>query len=60
MIAPLDVQLDRDDRTMVQPDVLVVCDRSKGGAAVRLRGAGFCGGDPFPIHMGKGYVREAW
>ena len=29
MIAPLDVQLDRDDRTMVQPDVLVVCDRSK-------------------------------
>ena len=27
--APLDVQLDCDDRTMVQPDVLVVCDRSK-------------------------------
>ena len=28
-VAPLDVQLDMDDRTMVQPDVLVVCDRSK-------------------------------
>ena len=28
-IAPTDVQLDCDDRTMVQPDVLVVCDRSK-------------------------------
>ncbi len=27
--APLDVQLDRDNRTMVQPDVLVVCDRKK-------------------------------
>lgn len=27
--APLDVQLDCDDRTMVQPDVLVVCDREK-------------------------------
>ncbi len=27
--APVDVQLDCDDRTMVQPDVLVVCDRSK-------------------------------
>lgn len=27
--APLDVQLDRNDRTMVQPDVMVVCDRSK-------------------------------
>lgn len=29
MVSPLDVQLDRDDRTMVQPDVVVVCDRSK-------------------------------
>ena len=27
--APLDVQLDCDDRTMLQPDVLVICDRSK-------------------------------
>jgi Uma2 family endonuclease len=28
-IAPTDVQLDCDNRTMVQPDVLVVCDRNK-------------------------------
>lgn len=28
-ISPVDVQLDCDDRTVVQPDVLVVCDRSK-------------------------------
>ena len=28
-VAPLDVQLDRDDKTMVQPDVIVVCDRDK-------------------------------
>lgn len=27
--SPLDVQLDCDNRTMVQPDVLVVCDRKK-------------------------------
>lgn len=27
--APLDVQLDCDDRTMVQPDVIVLCDESK-------------------------------
>lgn len=27
--APVDVQLDSDDKTMVQPDVLVVCDRKK-------------------------------
>lgn len=29
MIAPLDVELDRDNKTRVQPDVLIVCDRSK-------------------------------
>lgn len=28
-IAPLDVRLDCDDRTVVQPDVMVVCDRDK-------------------------------
>jgi Uma2 family endonuclease len=28
-IAPADVQLDCDDKTIVQPDVFVVCDRSK-------------------------------
>lgn len=26
-IAPIDVQLDRDNRTMVQPDVIILCDR---------------------------------
>ena len=28
-VAPADVQLDCDDKTMVQPDVFVVCDRRK-------------------------------
>lgn len=28
-ISPVDVQLDRDDRTMVQPDVLILCDSGK-------------------------------
>ena len=27
--SPIDVQLNCDDKTMVQPDVLVVCDREK-------------------------------
>lgn len=27
--APLDVQLDEDDKTIVQPDVLIICDRAK-------------------------------
>lgn len=29
MFAPVDVRLDCDDKTMVQPDVLILCDRSK-------------------------------
>lgn len=29
LISPIDVQLDCDDKTMLQPDVLVVCDKSK-------------------------------
>ena len=29
LISPVDVQLDCDDRTMVQPDVLVICDQNK-------------------------------
>ena len=29
MISPIDVQLDCDNRTMVQPDVVIVCDRDK-------------------------------
>ena len=28
-MSPVDVQLDCDDKTVVQPDVLIVCDRSK-------------------------------
>lgn len=28
-MAPVDVQLDCDNRTMVQPDVMILCDRSK-------------------------------
>lgn len=29
LISPIDVQLDCDDRTIVEPDVVVVCDRDK-------------------------------
>lgn len=29
MISPVDVQLDCDDKTMVEPDILIVCDRVK-------------------------------
>ena len=29
LYAPLDIQLDCDDRTMVQPDIIMLCDKSK-------------------------------
>lgn len=29
MISPVDVQLDCDNKTMLEPDVMIVCDRSK-------------------------------
>jgi len=29
LVSPIDVQLDEDDRTVVQPDVVIICDRSK-------------------------------
>lgn len=28
-VSPLDVQLDRDERTMVQPDLIILCDHDK-------------------------------
>lgn len=29
LVSPVDVQLDCDDKTMVEPDVIIVCDRNK-------------------------------
>ena len=29
LTSPIDVQLDCDDRTMVQPDILIICDKDK-------------------------------
>ena len=43
--APIDVQLDCDNRTMVEPDVLVVCDRDK------IRGFGIYGAPDFILEI---------
>lgn len=43
--APVDVQLDCDDKTMVEPDVLVVCDRAK------IRGFGIYGAPDFVLEI---------
>ena len=39
LYAPVDVQLDKDDYTMVQPDVLVVCDPNRYKDGNRIYGA---------------------
>ena len=37
--APFDVQLDMDNYTMVQPDIMIICDRRKYENGIRLYGA---------------------
>lgn len=42
LISPIDVQLDCDDRTMVQPDILIICDKNKINKRCILGAFGFC------------------
>lgn len=44
-LSPLDVQLDCDDKTMVQPDLFIVCDRDK------LKDSGIFGAPDFIIEV---------
>ena len=44
-MSPLDVQLNCDNTTIVQPDVLVVCDRSK------VRNRYICGAPDFIVEI---------
>ncbi len=41
LVSPVDVKLDEDNKTMVQPDVIVVCDRDKITERVVLGGPDF-------------------
>ncbi|MCR5669997.1 MAG: Uma2 family endonuclease [Butyrivibrio sp.] len=45
MVSPVDVQLDCNDKTMVEPDVLVICDRSK------IRDFGVMGAPDFVLEV---------
>lgn len=51
-LAPTDVQLDRDDRTMIQPDVFIVCRPD------RLRQFGICGAPDFVLEILSGSTRK--
>ena len=44
-VSPVDIQLDCDDRTMVQPDVIIVCDRNK------IKGFGVYGAPDFALEV---------
>ncbi len=44
-VAPLDVRLDCDDKTMVQPDVIILCDMDKLGEW------GICGAPDFVLEV---------
>ena len=56
MISPIDVQLDCDNKTMVEPDVIVVCDRNKGHQTLRLRRTGFRPGSSLPSTKKKDMI----
>ncbi|MBR1702924.1 MAG: Uma2 family endonuclease [Lachnospiraceae bacterium] len=45
LYSPVDVNLDCDDKTMVQPDVVILCDRSK------IRKWGVCGAPDFCMEI---------
>lgn len=45
VIAPMDVRLDCDDRTMIQPDVIIVCEKEK------VKGWGIMGAPDFVLEV---------
>ena len=59
-IAPVDVQLDCDERTMVQPDVGIVCDTSKIKRFGIYGAPDFCRGGRFFVYQEEGLCIEAF
>ena len=59
LVSPVDVKLDADNKTMVQPDVVVVCDRD------RITEKGVVGGPDFvmevvsPSSVMRDYIKKA-
>lgn len=59
LISPVDVQLDADDKTMVQPDVVVVCDREKVKKRVVFGAPDFVLEVVSPSSIIKDYIKKA-
>ncbi|MBO6158435.1 MAG: Uma2 family endonuclease [Firmicutes bacterium] len=59
LISPVDVQLDADNKTMVQPDVVIVCDRTRIDARKVIGGPDFVLEVVSPSSVIKDYVKKA-
>ena len=59
LVSPVDVKLDEDNKTMVQPDVIVVCDRSRVQERVVEGGPDFVLEVVSPSSISRDYVRKA-
>ena len=59
LVSPIDVKLDEDNRTMVQPDVVVVCDKSKVTSKRIEGGPDFVLEVVSPSSVMKDYIKKA-
>ncbi|MBO4410950.1 MAG: Uma2 family endonuclease [Lachnospiraceae bacterium] len=59
LVSPVDVKLDADNKTMVQPDVVVVCDKERITDRVVLGGPDFVLEVVSPSSVLKDYVKKA-
>lgn len=59
LVSPIDVKLDEDNRTMVQPDVVVVCDKSKVTSKCIEGGPDFVLEVVSPSSVMKDYIKKA-
>ena len=59
LISPVDVKLDPDNKTMVQPDVVVVCDRSRVHEKIVEGGPDFVLEVVSPSTASRDYIKKA-
>ncbi len=59
LVSPVDVQLDADNKTMVQPDVVVICDRTRIDDRKVIGGPDFVLEVVSPSSVIKDYVKKA-
>ncbi len=59
IVSPVDVKLDADNKTMVQPDVVVLCDKSKITKRCIVGGPDFVLEVVSPSSVSKDYIKKA-